>query len=124
MSQRPHIIQLRDPWQWDAPEPAERPAQFCAQRYFNRPTGLESGTRIQLVIDDLGELLRVRLNGHVLSHDGGQEAPWRADISQLLELRNLLQLDLKSRGPTPPAQARKLLAAGCARLEIREDESA
>ena len=82
----PHIIRLRDPWQWAA-ESGTGPAR--ASRWFNRPTGLEPSTRVVLVVASIAKLSSVRLNDQPLLVPS---APgW--EIADRLELRNQLQLE-------------------------------
>lgn len=97
MSDRlPHVIRLRGPWE-QSPQPDGR---VCYLRSFHRPTGLEGGAQVWLVVDpSAGEVL---LNGKQLALGG------RCCVTSLLEPNNRLSL-------TGPAG---LDLAGLARLEI------
>ena len=111
----PHIIRLRDPWQW---APAAGTENISASRWFNRPTGLEPNTRVVLVVTSLEELSGVRLNDQALvgQSESGADGEW--ELGERLEPRNLLQLEF--RASDTEQQLRAFLAAGNVRLEIFE----
>ena len=114
----PHIIRLRDPWQW---APAAGTENISASRWFNRPTGLEPNTRVVLVVGNLEELSGVRLNDQALVGQQRSGPFWKAEVGQRLEPRNQLQLEFRASdtGDTEQ-QLRAFLAAGNVRLEIFE----
>jgi hypothetical protein len=106
-----HTIRLRDPW--DATPQADGTVRFT--RHFNRPTGLESGDCVWLVIEGAAQPLAVTLNGNLVgqasrlpAHDSA-----RYEITPLLQPRNKLEIDLSS---APKIDA--LPALGEVRLEI------
>lgn len=74
-----HAIRLRSPWE---------PHAAGFRRHFNRPTGLASGERVWLVIDDAGAT-RVALNGAELAAVP-LPCPARFEITALLRPRNEL----------------------------------
>jgi hypothetical protein len=92
-----HVIRLRGPWHQE-PLPG---GSVRYSRRFHRPTGLESGDRVFLVLD--GSAAAVVLNGQPLALGSG-----RYDITELLAAKNLLELAAPAGLPTD----------GLARLEI------
>ena len=114
----PHIIRLRDPWQW-APEAGTGNAR--ASRWFNRPTGLEPNTQVVLVVAGIEELSGVRLNDHFWVDQPESGADWEWELGERLELRNLLQLVfITPETDDAEQQLRAFLTAGNVRLEIFE----
>ena len=85
-----HSIRLREPWECTT---TEETAQF--RRRFGRPTGLEAGDRVELVIEDNAGEARVTLNG-TLVHSGSLAA-MHCDITKLLLPRNELVIESASR---------------------------
>ncbi len=78
-----HVIRLRGPWQQE-PLPG---GLIRYSRRFHRPTGLESGERVYLVVGKAaaGE---ITLNGQ--SFAAGSD---RSDITELLAANNLLSIE-------------------------------
>ena len=114
----PHIIRLRDPWQW---APAAGTENIWASRWFNRPTGLEPNTRVVLVVASLAALRGVWLNDQKLVGHQPPDAVFECEISKRLELRNQLQLEFNaSETDDAVARLRASLAEGNVRLEIYE----
>jgi hypothetical protein len=111
-----HTIRLRDPW--DATHQADGMVRFS--RHFNRPTGLDGGDRVWLVIEGAAPPLAVSLNGHHVGQasrlpahiaaTSGRESHY--EITPLLQPRNKLEIDL----PASPSDAPSAL--GLVRLEI------
>lgn len=86
-----HTIRLRDPWDV---EPAAGGLRRH-RRFFNKPTGLEAGERVRIVVDGAVDLVELTLNGSPPPHAGeqaaGDDAASRAyDVTALLNLRNEL----------------------------------
>ena len=104
VSDSPHRIRLRRPWQSEG-----RGDRIRWTRRFGRPTGLAPGQRVWLVLEDVPAASAVSLNGHVLPV--GERA---FDVTALLRARNELVLETQAAGPpadTPP---------GLVALEIRQ----
>ena len=121
-----HTIRLRGPWRMtvaapgadasersltiDAAAPHETPG-FAArlrhstrlQRRFQRPTGLEPTTRVELHVASLPADVTVVLNGEPLGRLAG--SPGSFDISQRLEFTNQLELVLAALPEDSPAEA-------------------
>ncbi len=119
MPRQPHIIRLRDPWQWVAGTASGAPGARV-ERWFNRPTRLEPSTRVVLVVAGIPALRRVLLNGKELAGPGtsGFGTTWRIEISHQLERRNLLELVFDAIASANTTTLRKALATGHVRLEI------
>ena len=91
-------------------------------RRFGRPTNLEPGQRVELVIESLETAAQIRLNDRLLFASRSPDQVWRVDITEQLVPRNQLSIDLAcpasnandNTDPTPTA--RGLRAA--IRLEI------
>ena len=94
-----HTIRLRDPW--DASPQAEGTIRFT--RHFNRPTGLEAGERVWLVIEGASVPLTVTLNGHPVGQASRLPPPVdaaRYEITPLLKPRNKVEIELQSASAT------------------------
>lgn len=63
-------------------------------RRFGCPTNLQSGQRVELVIEPLPTAARVTLNDRLLTASEGAERIWRLDVTSLLAIRNQLLIDL------------------------------
>jgi hypothetical protein len=84
-----HTIRLRDPWEY---ETGEEHARW--RRWFNQPTGLESGDNVELWIDHLPSEARVIVNRQPLSPVGSEGSVSLFDIAALLALRNEIVVEL------------------------------
>lgn len=89
----PHSIRLREPWDV---EPAAGGLKRH-RRFFNKPTGLESGDRVWIVVEGAVGLSELTLNGSPPPHAGEQRASADGasrsyDVTTLLNLRNELIL--------------------------------
>ncbi len=114
MTPQPHIIRLRNPWQWgEDAAPGVR-----ISRWFNRPTGLESNTRVVLAIEGGSALCAVVLNGNQLENSQPSGDTRRYDIGNRLEPRNLLELVFDALEPADRDTLGTALATGSVRLEI------
>lgn len=102
MSDKPHRIRLRRPWQSEATGDRVR-----WTRRFGRPTGLAPGQRVWLVLEDV-PAVSASLNGQVLPV--GQRA---FDVTALVQARNELVLETPAPGPAADAPP------GLVALEIR-----
>jgi hypothetical protein len=98
-----HVIRLRGPWQ---AEPLSG-GMVRYSRRFHRPTGLDGGDRVFLVVDEAaaGAIL---LNGQSVANQSG-----RFDITNMLAATNFLTL----------AAPTNLDTEDLARLEIGDEES-
>lgn len=84
---------------------AESITRLRVSRTFHRPTGLDSGSRVDLVIEPVSVPYTVRLNGVAL--ESIKSGAGRFSIAQHLQPTNQLQLDLdlaraEQQGSTPP----------------------
>ncbi len=84
-----HVIRLRGPWQSSDVGDVVR-----WLRAFHKPTGLETGERVWLVVELTGSRAAVRLNGRLLGGVGLGDAVGRFDITDLLADRNALEIDV------------------------------
>ena len=82
-----HVIRLRGPWQAIllAADADSAPASVFERR-FGKPTGLDAGERVELVIDPAPA--EVRLNDRALT--SLDESSFRAAVASLLLPRNTL----------------------------------
>ncbi len=94
-----HRIRLRGPWQRQA-APAGAATPFT--RRFGRPTGLDGGQRVYLVIDVLTAATCVWLNSQLLAEVPAGTTTWRYDITDRLTASNLLELHLASEPAASP----------------------
>src|SRR5262245_10571115 len=102
-----HTIRLRGPWDQ---EPLQD-GQIRWTRCFHRPTGLDPGSRVWLVIEDTAPA-ELSLNGRPLRVLENTSVPERVDITALLQDSNKLALTIPSAG-----------AVGSIRLEMEENEN-
>jgi len=91
-----HSIRLREPWDV---EPIVGGLKRH-RRFFNKPTGLEPGDRVWIVVEGAVGLAELSLNGSPPPHAGdqapvGNEARRSFDVTTLLNLRNELVLILE-----------------------------
>ena len=85
--QQSHTIRLRDPWQ------CQRSSETALyRRRFGRPTGLEQGERVYLVIERAGGMGRVTLNGVPLDFGASDGSGLQQDVTALLNERNELTI--------------------------------
>ena len=92
-----HVIRLRGPWQQES-----RPGGIVRySRRFHKPTGLEGGERVWLVIDSAAS--GTLLNNQPLAAEHG-----RCDVTELLAGSNFLVIEASELESTD----------GLARLEI------
>jgi len=89
-------------------------------RHFNRPTGLDSGTRVWLVCEGARDRAAVSLNGQPLGLVEGAGASVPFEITDLLQPRNELVIDVEFAlaSPDEPNECGGLV--GDVRLEIFE----
>src|SRR5262245_11213154 len=88
----PHDSRPRAPWERH-PLP-ERGLVRCT-RHFNKPTGLDHGERVWLVVEGLSCPATVCVNGVPVGHAShGAGDPVRYDITPLLAARNKLEIEL------------------------------
>ncbi len=89
----PGTIQF--PADWNAAIGPHFHGRVRFSRHFNRPTGLDAGTVVYLVIEGIGPADLVQLNGRVLDWDSSTANTPRFDITLLLSPRNELAIDAK-----------------------------
>lgn len=88
-------------------------------RPFNCPSGLESGLRVDLVIESWHGLLHARLDEVSLASSlPADAAPLRTDVTPLLRGHHQLSVDLATSDDQPPR------LTGIAYLEIHSDADA
>jgi hypothetical protein len=109
----PHIIRLRGPWQIEA----EGQGGLVCTRRFHQPTGLDSASRVRLIIENAAGLAEISLNGHPL----GTAAPAsRASFEITVNLQPMnviaVTIDCPQGLPTSTADIEHIL--GQVRLEI------
>jgi hypothetical protein len=108
----PHVIRLREPWSHFPIEDGER-----YERAFNCPTGLDDREQVWLVVEGLSQEADVSCNRQRLGYGKKVEC----DITAVLALRNVLQIDLpvaKSEDTvSPPGEVRLEIRLGPARRE-------
>jgi len=109
-----HVIHLRAPWKV---QPLEKSSNSVrCTRHFNKPTGLDGGERVWLVIEGLASTAAALLNdapvGQASRWSSG-DPPARFDITPLLEQRNKIEIDLAC-----PAGGDPVTCLGEVRLEI------
>ncbi len=99
-SDQPHRIRLRKPWQ------VERlPHGLCWKRIFHRPTGLGHGDGVWIVVTNAQGSGSASLNGEPLGRLAAGRQTVRFDVTERLDLRNELVLDMDSPGRLEPAAA-------------------
>ena len=116
-----HTIRLRNPWKWNEHTGDAAAARLVAHRPFNRPTGLDSGTRVILVIADIAVLAAVQINDQPLitPRQEPEIAQQQWDITSLLKPRNQLQLVYHASATAGDTEVlRQQLDAGSVRLEM------
>jgi beta-galactosidase/beta-glucuronidase len=97
----PHRIRLRQPWQL-------RPLAsggWQARRHFNRPTGLESAGRVELVVETSSPLAQLQLNGVALQVSRRGESEFRCEVTSRLQSRNEIHLLFASPAPGASKEA-------------------
>jgi hypothetical protein len=88
---QPHRIRLRDPWEVLPNDDGGT----VRRRAFNKPTGLEPGDVVQLVIDDPIGVILVTVNESLMFSPPCGVA---VDITSVLRARNFVELKLKPGG--------------------------
>lgn len=115
---QPHIIRIRGPWQRtvlvasagleELPETAtvKMPSSWVDdlgpafegtiryQRHFNKPTGIDDSTPIQIAFDKLVGTAVIQLNGKPLGRLAWPETAHAYDVRGKLEPRNLIDVEL------------------------------
>jgi len=118
-----HVIHLGDAW--EPPVAAGDRNRFV--RRFGRPSGLESGNRVLLVVSDPAVSASVVVNETPLPDVVGGAVRWEYDITPLLRERNELVLligmdsDADARMPGAPGTSGRLrlpAASGAVTIEI------
>jgi hypothetical protein len=109
-----HVIRLRAPWEVEAL--AKPPGTVRCVRNFNKPTGLDGGEHVWLVVDGPVLPARIALNGQTVVQASGSSpggALTRSDITSLLAARNKIEIELVT-----PEGGDPLVSLGDVRLEI------
>lgn len=91
---RSHRIRLRRPWRC---EPSTDGILW--RRRFNRPTGLEPGQRVWVVVDGIAAEGSASLNGHELGRLMPDGRSCRFEVTGQLRLHNELVLELATFPP-------------------------
>jgi hypothetical protein len=91
----PHTIRLQAAW--EQPTGDSHPWT----RRFGRPTGLEAGQQVWLVVAGSHVAATVALNGVVLPVIAAGDPRWVCDITSLLRDRNVLEVRGSSRPAAP-----------------------
>lgn len=103
----PHVIRLREPWERQVATDAEKATPEnqphpksgeCGvtirfSRRFGLPTGLQTGDRIELVLETISVSGRVSLNDVPLGEISAGESLTKLDLTGRLQNRNLLVID-------------------------------
>jgi hypothetical protein len=76
------------------------------RRRFNRPTGLEPGERVWLVIDGVDARGQYAMNGQPLSWIDGYALPAECDVTELLAASNVLEIDVELGSAEPTVSSR------------------
>jgi hypothetical protein len=106
-----HTIDLTNAW-----EPPAAGSRAWVRR-FGRPSGIESGDRVWLVMD-LPHPAEATLNGAALPGTPETAAPWRIEVTARLAPRNELVLLLDADGG---GVRRATLPAMCGRVRLEID---
>lgn len=99
-------------------------SEFCGRveyrRNFNRPTGLEPGQSVWLVVEEVDFHGEVFLNDNYLGSLTFGESPLRVEVAELLYLSNVLrvEIEVKPDRDRPANQAGGLI--GSVRIEIQQ----
>ena len=104
-----HVIRLRGPWEYQwlpagaagriwlpcdwRQELADGTGRVRLSRHFHSPLGLDEDETVWLVVCDGNPLAEAALNGLPLARFAGSIRDARIDITDRLELRNLLTID-------------------------------
>lgn len=96
--------------------PRETPARFLMVRHFNCPTNLSPNERVICVFRDVPSLRSVSLNGHEFGSFKTPRTEWQCDISEALERRNKLSLEIET---SISSDGQPLAFEGDVSLEIR-----
>jgi len=107
MGNSPHTIRLRGAWEYRVLEAEEGSAGYHRidlhdltrlhslvgtlelVRHFNKPTGLQDGDRVELVIGPSATVKAIDLNGRSLARTSGE---LRFDITTQLQPHNILRI--------------------------------
>lgn len=111
------------PCDWSESLGADFRGRVRFTRHFNRPTGLDSNTRVYLAIDEVDAVAEVQLNGNSLGRMRGIDGTWRSEITAILETRNRLEivvdLPFVSDASAPLPRPRDARLAGGVTGEVR-----
>lgn len=123
----PSTARMTMPADWSAAFGADFLGCVCYRRTFQKPTGLESGERVWLVIEPPRSVGEVELNRQRLGDICGGEAVGRFDITAMLEDHNRLEIlvehpaaDDVNRAQNPTATLPTGGLVGEVRLEIED----
>lgn len=134
MSDDPHRIRLRGPWDllvpqtgaaaeprratppcdWSTVLGAEFRGTARFRRFFHAPDRLMPHERLWLVVEGANERALVHLNGAALGEFAGATTAWECDITERIAPRNELTMDVVA-----PVGAGAL---GAVRLEVRREK--
>ncbi len=86
-----HSIRLREPWDSRYVDGTRKAVRY--RRFFNRPTGIESGQQVFLTLRVLVACsLNVSVNEHVSQLIPTGDSAYRARVDQVLSNRNQIEL--------------------------------
>jgi len=108
-----HTIRLRGPWDFVPQE--DPPGTTRCTRHFHKPTGLDSGERVWLVIEGLAGTAQVSVNDTALAQASGMSLI-RFDLTTLLRPHNELIIDIAC-----PPNSDLVRFPGEVRLEIESE---
>ena len=102
--------QIQMPADWGDSLGADFRGRVRYSRRFGRPTGVQPGQRIDLVVERLDAFGLVLLNGRSLGAVAAGQSGWRADVTHLLAPRNELGVEVEL--PEEPADSPPLARPG------------
>lgn len=83
----PHVIRLREPWEFEATEDARR----RWWRRFGRPTGIEPGVIVSLVFRAGEDVSTLWLNDEAIGTSCAARQAHRVDVTARLRERNQIE---------------------------------
>jgi hypothetical protein len=86
------IVRATQPADWAKALGREFLGSVCYRRTFHRPTGLEQGQRVWLIVEPPRSRCVVNLNDHSLGVVLGEGDPGKFEISGLLQDHNWLEI--------------------------------
>jgi beta-galactosidase/beta-glucuronidase len=114
------------PADWSATLGADFRGRVRYTRRFHRPTGLDAGERVFLVIERVNATGTAQLNGQRLGDVSRVGGPFRFEVTRQLQPSNLLTIDVelpRDDGRTAPPASQPLTGGliGSVRLELETE---